>query len=355
MMKTHLEIGWSHLVLEEDAKRLHRCLRSFLYPLSLAYGVGVKMRNTLYEKKVLQTQKCPLPVVSIGNIVVGGTGKTPLTAMLAQSLSTFCRVAILSRGYRSKAENAKEPLVLSRGNGPLHGAELAGDEPILLARAVPKAIVIVGKNRSLAAKKAIEEGAQVILLDDGMQHRKLYRDIEVVLIDGKNPFGKGYFLPRGFLRDDPKRLDKADCIIVNGESTVALKNSVKVALKPVEVIDMQGNTVPTIAGKSVALFCAIASPLRFHETVKEMGAHIVLTKDLPDHEKFSSDELIAFTKEAKQKGATLVLCTEKDYVKLTDEKMPLLPIGYVKCAIAIQEGQATWDALVDRIKQLVTR
>ncbi|MGE5196002.1 MAG: tetraacyldisaccharide 4'-kinase, partial [Anaerolineae bacterium] len=179
-----------------EGKRGGRGIAFFLYLCSRLYAGAGFLRNLAYDKKWLKDTSVDAVVISIGNIVSGGTGKTPFIHHLAKELEGFCKLAILSRGYRSKMEHAPSPQKLDRQKG---GAEEWGDEPCWLAAQLPDVDVWVGKRRSLSAALASSQGAQVILLDDGMQYRHLKRDIEIALIDACDPFGKGYFLPRGYL------------------------------------------------------------------------------------------------------------------------------------------------------------
>ena len=192
------------------------CIKAILLPLSWLYRFFIYCRNWLYDRGWMRRYVPPVPlVISVGNIVAGGTGKTPVTLMLAEVFYGRFKPAILSRGYRSKAEKLVAPIFLCEGEGPLFPASYCGDEPYLFAKRLPKALVIVGRNRRKASVLAAKAGAQVILLDDGMQHRRLAKDFEVIVVDAGNPFGNGYFLPRGFLREELHALKRADLIFVN--------------------------------------------------------------------------------------------------------------------------------------------
>ena len=191
-------------------------LRIFLWVLSWPFKLIVNCRNWMFDQGWVSRYSPPVPVViSVGNIVVGGTGKTPVTLMLAQEFYDDFLVAILSRGYRSQAEKLRVPVIISKGQGPMQPAKFCGDEPYLLAQNLPKVYVIVGKDRHKASNIAAKAGAHLIVLDDGMQHRRLARDFEIVVMDTYDLFGQGYFLPRGLLREDKKSLHRADLIILN--------------------------------------------------------------------------------------------------------------------------------------------
>src|ERR1700733_10630426 len=192
---------------EKKAPVAMACLKAF----SLAYRSVIALKNLAYDKKLLASEKLSVPVVSIGNLVAGGTGKTPLVHSLALALQGKVHLGILSRGYKSQIEKSKQIKQISAGNGPLCSPAECGDEPYLLAQKT-KASLWVGADRIASGKKAIEQGANCLLLDDGMQHRRLFRDFEIVVIDGTSPFSEGNFLPCGWLRDSPKRLKNADLI-----------------------------------------------------------------------------------------------------------------------------------------------
>ena len=195
----------------------------------------------LYEKGWMRRYVPPVPlVISVGNIVAGGTGKTPVTLLLAGAFYERFTVAILSRGYRSKAEKLDAPVLLCEGQGPTFPASYCGDEPYLFAQRLPKAIVIVGGDRKKASFLAAKAGAQAIFLDDGMQHRRLVRDFDVVVVDVGDPFGQGYFLPRGFLRDDICSLARANLIILNHINDSEQFTSVKMQLEPYSLAPIIG-------------------------------------------------------------------------------------------------------------------
>ena len=197
-------------IIEE--RRKAPLAKGVLLALSKFYRTGVSLRNHAYDQLWLKTFKSPLPVISVGNIVAGGTGKTPLIRLLLQELTPECGVALLTRGYRSQIEKSGEVVNLAASPST---PEMCGDEPFWLSSLFPKTAVWVGKNRVLSAQKAFEEGAECLLLDDGMQYRRLHRDIDIVVMDAQDLFGKNHYLPRGYLRDSRKRLFGADLIVVN--------------------------------------------------------------------------------------------------------------------------------------------
>lgn len=309
--------------------------RSLLWGLSHLYRAGIFMRHFAYDCGFFASKKVPAVVVSIGNIVAGGVGKTPLTHFLAEHVSKNYSTAILSRGYRSKAEHRKKSTLVEQ----TMTAEEVGDEPLWLAKKLPSVQVWVGKNRFASAKKAVENGAEILLLDDGFQHRGLHRDFDIVVVSGESPFDNGHFLPRGLLRDFPSRLSKATILAVMGKQTEQFPGSV--SFDRTTAIDLQG--------KRVALFCAIANPNRFFDQVQERGAHVVFSLFKPDHAFFTREEIEMLYEQSK---ADILVCTEKDLVKLSPEEIPV-PMIAVPLELKVRDGHEIWKALMKKIQQQV--
>ncbi len=337
--------------------------------LSLFYQLIISCRNWAFDHGCFKQYYAPVPlVISIGNIVAGGTGKTPVTLMIAQEFYKDWTIAILSRGYRSYAEYLGTPVVLSSGDGPTYPASYCGDEPYLLSQNLPKALVFVGKDRHQSSNLAAKAGAQLILLDDGMQHRHLARDLEVVVMNAQDPFGQGYFLPRGFLRESISSLSRAHLIIVNHVNEKEEFNSIKkeiskyssapmigTKMEVMEIVDLEGQSLPDLQNKKVSIFCAIAHPDSFLKTVRNLGAEPVEQKFLSDHLTLTNDELTEFCQCSMAKGAEWVLCTEKDFVKLDKASLNSLPIACVKMRLAIIEGELHWKSFTEKAKRDLRR
>lgn len=315
--------------------------RPLLRLLSYLYKTGVAARNFGYDKGFCKVLDAGIPVISIGNIVAGGTGKTPLVKFLAEELQKTLNVAILSRGYRSTTEKSGGTLLVT----PETDVAVCGDEPYWLARNLPKAQVWVGRDRFTSAQKARENHAQVIILDDGMQHRRLKRDFEIVVVDGEDPLGKGFFLPRGLLRDAPSRLKEADLIVVT-EPKEGIEKELKRYTKA-PIVSLRVKTDLPLEGKKVAVFCAIGKPQRFLKAVKEAGGEIISSFFKPDHDPFYTEELNRF---ASKSAAELLVCTEKDFVKLTDPLQLSLPLMALSSHLEICKGQEAWQQLLINIK-----
>jgi len=340
------------------------CLRFFLLILSWPYRLLIACRNWTYDHGWVRRYSPPVPVVmSIGNIVVGGTGKTPVTLLIAQEFYQHFSLAILSRGYRAPAEKLSIPIILSNGNGPIQSASFCGDEPYLLAQNLPKATVIVGRDRHKAADIAAREGVKLLLLDDGMQHRRLARDFEVVVVDASDPFGQGHFLPRGLLRESLDSLKRADLIVLNHtdgpDGFLSIKKKLEryhgavVVGTRMEVVGVKlfgGETIPSLEGKKVGIFCGIAHPEYFCQTVKKLGAEIVDMTFAGDHRGFDSASLAAFATSCKELGAEYLVCTEKDKVKIPEVQQYVLPLVWVQMRLEVVQGAAEWHAFMDKVR-----
>lgn len=339
-------------------------LKGVLLCFSWFYGLGVRLRNLAFDQGWLKRQYPPVPVViSIGNIVAGGTGKTPVTLRIAQEFYEEVPLAVLSRGYRSAAEKQSSPVALSRGSGPMHSAAYCGDEPYLISKRLPKAFVFVGRDRHQAAQQAAQAGAQLILLDDGMQHRHVARDFDVVVIDAGDPFGQGYFLPRGFLREGLDSLARADLVILNhihgdehftstkeriAKYTQAPVVGTRMAVESIQQFD--GAAIESLEGKKVGLFCGIAHPEYFRRTAQEMGAEVVAHYSKPDHTGFNQEELTSFAERCQDAGAELILCTEKDHVRFDAIPETSLPLAWIQMQLDLVQGEQEWKNFIGKAK-----
>ena len=344
-------------------------LKGLLHLPSLGFRLIVAGRNWAFDNHYLSRYFPPVPVViSIGNIVAGGTGKTPVTLMLAKEFYPEISLAILSRGYRSPAEKLSSPLVLSTGDGPLFPATYCGDEPYLLSHNLPKAFIMVGKNRHAASDMAAQAGAQIILLDDGMQHRRVARDFEIVVLDASDPFGQGYYLPRGLLRESISSLARASLIILNhvndAEKGAAVAKQlqrytkapiVTTKMEVASIRDFDDKQITTIKDKPVGIFCGIAQPNNFRKAVEDLGAQVVNHRYFPDHVGIAEQNLTQFAEECYTKGAELIICTEKDRVKFNNPVKTKLPIIWLQMKLSIIDGQEHWNQLIANAKELVMR
>lgn len=351
-------------------------LRSLLYSISLFYRLVVHLRNRLYESYLhfgekhihrlfkIKVSEPRATVISVGNIVAGGTGKTPFTILMAKEiLKRGQKLAILSRGYRSELEKSKEgPHLISGKEGPKVSAQECGDEPYLMCQKVPEALFFVGKNRVQAAQQAERHGAKIILLDDGMQYRKLGRHFDITLLDALDPFGKHHFLPRGLLREHPAALKRSSLVVINHCQNQAQFNFLKDNLKKItqapivgmtplyqETVDYCNGANLDLKGKKILAFCAIAKPHHFFKLIESQGAEVVSKKVLPDHQRPSLNFLKMIMQEAKAIGADLVLCTEKDAVKLPKNMPQSVPIGVLKMELSVEYGKKEFEEVIEKM------
>ena len=346
-----------NLVYKKDIRSL--LFKGFLYLLSILYRFGSYIRQLAFDKHFLRTCSVDIPVISVGNITAGGTGKTPLVMRLAYDLGEGVTCAVLSRGYISKVKGS---FLLSEGNGPLCSAEVCGDEPYLFSKTFPHFFYFVGANRCISAKKAVDRGVQLIILDDGMQHQYLSRDIEIVVVDSGDPFGRNHFLPLGLLRQSPKMLKRADYVVLNhvdnpdnyGDLFSQIARYTKapiICTTPVVsyVFIPDKGRFFSLKNRKVAIFCGIGQPLRFYNTVKnQLEADIVANKYLSDHMSMDSESLLRFAQNSKELGAEILLCTEKDFVKLPDISRCPLSIAYVKIILKITHGEEIWNQVINK-------
>ncbi len=344
-------------------------LRAVLYVFSWFYEKIVHSRNCAFESGLFRRYRPPVPmIISIGNIVAGGTGKTPVTILIAQEFYNDLQIAILSRGYRSPAEKLARPTILSSGRGPVHSASYCGDEPYLIAQNLPKALVVVGRNRHRASDIAVKWGAQLILLDDGMQHRHLVRDREVVVMDVADPFGQGHFLPRGLLREDVASLSRAHLVVLNHvQNPEQFKDMKKVVSQhtkaPIVGTQMQiekiygldGSLIGSLEGKRVGIFCGIAQPENFRTTVESAGGQVVGTYYVPDHMTFDWNAFHLFVENCCTENAEMVVCTEKDRVKLPESIQSRLPVAWLKMKLILVEGSSDWKTFIEKVKVEIKR
>jgi tetraacyldisaccharide 4'-kinase len=274
----------------------------WLLPLSLAYGAVAGSRRFLYAKRLRKATRVPLPVVVVGNLSVGGTGKTPLVCwMVARLAELGHKPGVVTRGFGGSSGSVR---LVGAGDEP----QLVGDESILLARrtGVP---VAIGRDRPAASQLLVNAGCDVIVSDDGLQHYALARDCEIVVIDGDRRFGNGWLLPAGPLRESPARLGSADAVVVNGGRAL-LDGALSMRLEAKSAVSLIGNVVRPLhefAGRSVHAIAGIGNPERFFNMLRAHGIEVV-GHPLPDHAQLRAGD-ICFPDERP------VLMTEKDAVK----------------------------------------
>jgi tetraacyldisaccharide 4'-kinase len=340
---------------EKKAPLIKGCLAG----LSIIYRSVIAARNFAYDRGWLSSVQLPSIVISVGNIIVGGTGKTPFVHLLASQLQQKVRLAILTRGFRSQIEKSGKIQKISSENGPLFSPQECGDEPYFLAQKT-KASIWVGADRVASGHLAIKEGAQCLLLDDGMQHRRLKRNFEIVILDGLDPLSRGRFLPLGLLRDSPKRLQAADLIVFTHVKDQAHYLELQKQLHCYTHAPTIATRIEVLNKKSevprkVGVFCGIGTPARFLQTVRDLKSEIVDTLILKDHESLQSGQLQKFAENCREKGAEALLCTEKDDVKLFPNPSLCLKIKPIEIQLKIIGGKEHWEKLIENILDRIVK
>ena len=355
-------------------------LGGLLGGLSRIFSSIVQLRYRLYEKRILRNQPLGCLVVVVGNLTVGGTGKTPVVEKFARSLAERGRkVAILSRGYMSKKEpcykrwwrqiSHKEPdppKVVSDGEQLLLDSEEAGDEPYMLARNLPGVIVLVDKNRVKAGHYAIKKfGADTLILDDGFQYLPLRGQLNLLLVDKTNPFGNGRLLPRGILREPIKHVRRASYIFLtksDGKPDRELEALLRRHHPGVEIIECahqpqflkevhgEGKLpLADLKGKRVAALSGIAAPDSFEAFLRSLGVQIVYNQRFLDHHRFTDAELEHFFKQAAKHDVDMILTTEKDAVRIPEKFAQAIPFYFLRLEIKILSGSKDFQEAVSRI------
>jgi len=287
--------------------------------LSLPYFLAVKARTAAFRKNWLKTHQLDLPVISIGNLTLGGTGKTPTAVWLAQKLSEKgLKPGLSIRGYHSRAE--KNPVLLTGKADQDLNPGLIGDEAAMIAQKLKSIPVLIGKNRIQAGEKAKELGVQVLILDDGFQHLKLKRNLDIVLIDGSKTLSREKIFPRGRLREPLAGLRRANLIIISRaqEQMKDLAAEIKLIHPAAPVFKMRYRVIGAdqFAGRKAFAFAGIAEPEQFFDLAQSLKIHLAGKKSFSDHHYYQEGELRELEREAKEKGAEILLTTEKDLTRL---------------------------------------
>ncbi|MEN6332456.1 MAG: tetraacyldisaccharide 4'-kinase [Smithella sp.] len=373
--------NWQRIWNDDGGSSRYAPAKTILYAISLPYRLIINLRNWLYDHKIFREIKLSSPVISVGNITAGGTGKTPCVIWLARMLKeNGFRPVILSRGYGGKSSQPVN--IVSDGKDILLSNIMAGDEPYLIARTLPDIPVITGPKRVLTGKTAIEKfGADVLICDDAFQHRQIFRDINLVLLDSGKPLGNGHLLPRGILREPPSALHRADAFILtrskkeetfeklplaslrgakrrgnrtrgcnplfcyrllhfvrndtcavfqkSQETTRTINglgqiNNIPVfrsSHQPVGLVSgdyTRQLTLTQLKGKRVHAFSGIAKPDSFEKAIADAGAKITAFDIFPDHHHYTTRELENIRHNFLKDKADLLITTEKDGMRLQE-------------------------------------
>jgi tetraacyldisaccharide 4'-kinase len=328
--------------------------RSLLGVASLSYRLAVHIRNALFDLHLLSAHRVDAAVLSIGNLTTGGTGKTPLVVWLCQRINQKCRVAILTRGYKARSQ---ETGVRSQNNS---------DEVAVLARACGGVPVIVNPDRVAGATTAIAQGARVLVLDDGFQHRRLARDLDIVAIDATLPFGYGRLLPAGLLREPMTGLSRAQAVVITRsdlvrpdqlaeiERTLRQVNPSLVIARAIHaptLVPLSNNqhmSLADLAGRRVYAFCGIGNPKAFFEILTRLGADLVGSMAFDDHHACTQVDIQGIGQEAEAAKADLILTTEKNWLSLEPALFDgKVPVGYLEIQMELTAGE---DGLIRLIQ-----
>ncbi|MBI3417338.1 MAG: tetraacyldisaccharide 4'-kinase [Verrucomicrobia bacterium] len=369
------------VIFEQRRGHAAALARGALLGLSKIFQVIVKARRFLYNVRIFRDSTLGVQVIAIGNITVGGTGKTPVVEKFARQLQDEGRtVAILSRGYRSKPpplgrrllnklflrEDVTPPRVVSDGKSLLLDSETAGDEPYMLASNLKDVIVLVDKDRVKSGRYAIEKfGCDTLLLDDGFQYWKLRgRRRDIVLIDCQQPFGNKHLLPRGTLREPASHLARASTIfitksdgntaelraqIARHNSTAGIIECIHAPLYFEDVFSGERAGLDFLKGKKVAALSGIAQPESFEESLRKIGGELVYSKRFADHHRFTQQEILNAINRGKKRQAQVIITTQKDAVRFPKIDRRDLPIYFMRVEIKILKGARDFQDCVRQI------
>ncbi|MBL7114343.1 MAG: tetraacyldisaccharide 4'-kinase [Kiritimatiellae bacterium] len=362
-------------------RRRERLLLAWLRHLSHIYRSVVQLRLFLYRKGILRHHALGCQVISVGNVTVGGTGKTPVVEVLSRELvKQGRRVAILSRGYKSQKLPFKErfmntllrrdgkrpPRIVSDGERLLLNSAMSGDEPYMLATNLPEVAVLVDKNRVKSGRYAINRlGCDTLILDDGFQYLAMQHRLDIVLIDRTNPFGNGHVLPRGILREPIRNIARASFIFLtksDGRGGQQLKAQVRALNPTAEIIECrhcarhlhnvttgEQHSLEDLRGMRVVAMSGIAVPSGFERELAMRGADIVERFCFADHHRYTQQELINIVNSAGKLDVDAIVTTEKDAVRFPKMSRCDVPIFFLRVDIEILTGEEDFHACIARI------
>ncbi|HHT9129635.1 MAG TPA: tetraacyldisaccharide 4'-kinase [Candidatus Brocadiaceae bacterium] len=349
------------VITGEHSDICSKTIRKGLYPFSKIYGFVVKTRIFFYKKGILKSVRLPVPVISVGNITMGGTGKTPVVEYIARYLQKKGkRAAILSRGYAAniKQANSTQP----KG--------VFNDEFLLFKENIPDIPGLLNKDRIRSGLEAIKNfQAEYLLLDDGFQHLRLERDLDIVIIDALNPFGYEHVLPQGMLREPVEELKRADMLILthvdqcNHDTVKAIVNRLSAIAGHVPVVetvhkpiclesakDATQLDINYLYGKRVLAFCAIGNPVSFRKSIETLGAEVLDFRVFPDHHVYTPSELRKLNEAAQRIKPEAIIITQKDKVKIKNHlALWTFPLLALKMEISIVKGYEIFENKINAI------
>lgn len=371
------------LTVIEDRRQgfLPSFLQGLLKYLSFLYASIMQVRLWLFEHGIFRHHTLGCQVISIGNLTFGGTGKTPIVEVFARALQKKGRkVAILSRGYKkteptlgeklrgmvSFSKNAHPPRLVSDGKRLLLDSEMSGDEPFMLASNLPEVCVLVDKNRVKAGRYAIQKlGCDTLILDDGFQYLAMKHRMDIVLVDRTNPFGNGYVLPRGILRESYRNIRRASFIFITkskGDGSAELKKQLRTLNPDAEIAECRhcpkffqdvytGERKPLqfVQGLDIAAISGIAVPKGFEDELVRLGGRLLYHKRFTDHHRYTQQEIIDMINKSIQRGAKAIVTTEKDAVRFPKIARRDIPIYYLRVEIELLSGAEDFYDCISRI------
>jgi len=379
--KEKLERYYIALINDQKEGRGADFLRFLMRRLSHVYGAIMTFRNFLYDNGIFRHHTLGCQVISIGNLTVGGTGKTPVVEVFARALQREGRkVAILSRGYK-KVEHSfgkkmldkitgragrRPPRVVSDGTALLLDSDMSGDEPYMLASNLPEVSVLVDHDRVKSGRYAIDKiQCDTLILDDGFQYRRLKHMAEIVLVDYTNPFSNGYVLPRGLLRESIGNIKRADFIFITkstGRDSEKLKEQLRALNPRAEISECshcpkylqnvyggERKDLSFLRQLKVALVSGIAAPQGFETEIKRLGATLVYLKRFADHHRYRQQEIIDIINKAKKNQAAAIITTEKDSVRFPKIERQDVPVFFLRVEIKLLSGAEDFQAYISRI------
>jgi tetraacyldisaccharide 4'-kinase len=341
--------GYLRLIRGQRGGLREHLARGVLSAASLAYAAGTAARNRGFDRGWLRTHRAGVPVVSVGNLTLGGTGKTPMVEWLGRWYrQRGVRVAILSRGYGQAGRMNDEGLVLEENLPDV--PHLQNPDRVALARVA-----------------ALELETELIVLDDGFQHRRLARDLDVVLLDALEPFGLSRLFPRGLLREPVRSLSRAGVVVLSRADLIAKaeRGSIRAEAErhagslrwvearhaPIDLVDGEGNasSLEEITGKSVVAFCGIGNPEGFRRTLLSLGGKLIDFRVFPDHHPYSDLDVGSLEQWVAGHSANFVLTTQKDSVKLRAGSLGPAPLRALRIGLEITAGREIMDDLLARL------
>ena len=377
---------WEIYILAVVSDRLRglgpNLLRFLLKWLSRLYSFIMNVRLAFFEHRIIRSKTLGCQVISIGNLTVGGTGKTPVVEVFARALRQNGRkVAILSRGYKKaetplseklvnlltfKTPAQEPPRVVSDGNRLLLDSEMGGDEPYMLASNLPNVCVLVDKDRVKSGRYAIQKlGCDTLILDDGFQYLRLKHRVDIVLVDRTNPFDNGYVLPRGLLRESSRHLSRATFIFITksaGDGSPELRQRIRALNDQAEIAECRhtprhvqdvftGEQKPVefVRGRKIAALSGIAAPRGFEESIERLGGELVHRKRFADHHRYTQQEILDVINAARDRGAEAIVTTEKDAVRLPLVERRDIPVYFLRVEIELLSGEESFNDLISRL------